>query len=101
MAMKTFSANLLPKLALLPSQKVVLQRYKVFFYFCVTVETLDTIRFNVDDIRVCKILGSTMENSRIIPGMVFKRFVDSEVKNVKNAKIAVSNTHPRFHEVQT
>ena len=42
-----------------------------------------------------------MENSRIIPGMVFKRFVDSEVKNVKNAKIAVSNTHPRFHEVQT
>ena len=35
-----------------------------------------------------------MENSRIIPGMVFKRFVDSEVKNVKNAKIAVSVNHP-------
>ena len=33
-----------------------------------------------------------MENSRIIPGMVFKRFVDSEVKNVKNAKIAVSTS---------
>ena len=42
-----------------------------------------------------------MENSRIIPGMVFKRFVDSEVKNVKNAKIAVSNTYHRFHEIQT
>ena len=51
---------------------------------------LDAIRFNVDDIRVCKILGSTLENSRIIPGMVFKRYVDSEVKNVTNAKIAVS-----------
>jgi len=58
---------------------------------CVASLPKDTIRFNVDDIRVCKILGSTMENSRIIPGMVFKRFVDSEVKNVKNAKIAMFN----------
>jgi len=58
---------------------------------------LDAIRFNVDDIRVCKILGSTMESSRIIPGMVFKRYVDSEVKNVANAKIAVSITHRMTH----
>ena len=47
----------------------------------------DAIRFNVDDIRVCKILGSTLESSRIIPGMVFKRYVDSELKNVQNAKV--------------
>jgi len=58
---------------------------------CVASLPKDTIRFNVDDIRVCKILGSTMESSRIIPGMVFKRYVDSEVKNVKNAKIAMFN----------
>ena len=64
--------------------------YYRFYYPCFS----DTMRFNVDDIRVCKILGSTMENSRIIPAMVFKRFVDSEVKNVKNAKIAVSTNHP-------
>jgi len=58
---------------------------------CVSTLPKDAIRFNVDDIRVCKILGSTLENSRIIPGMVFKRYVDSEVKNVTNAKIAMFN----------
>lgn len=58
---------------------------------CVSTLPVDAIRFNVDDIRVCKILGSTLENSRTIPGMVFKRFVDSEVKNVDNAKIAMFN----------
>jgi len=58
---------------------------------CVASLPKDTIRFNVDDIRVCKILGSTMESSRIIPGMVFKRYVDSEVKNVQSAKIAMFN----------
>jgi len=58
---------------------------------CVSTLPKDAIRFNVDDIRVCKILGSTLENSRIIPGMVFKRFVDSELKNVNNAKIAMFN----------
>jgi len=58
---------------------------------CVSTLPTDAIRFNVDDIRVCKILGSTLESSRIIPGMVFKRYVDSEVKNVQNAKIAMFN----------
>jgi len=58
---------------------------------CVSTLPVDAIRFNVDDIRVCKILGSTMENSRIIPGMVFKRYVDSEIKNVSGAKIAMFN----------
>jgi len=58
---------------------------------CVSTLPKDAIRFNVDDIRVCKILGSTLESSRIIPGMVFKRYVDSEVKNVQNAKIAMFN----------
>lgn len=58
---------------------------------CVSTLPKDAIRFNVDDIRVCKIMGSTLENSRIIPGMVFKRYVDSEIKNVQNAKVAMFN----------
>lgn len=58
---------------------------------CVNTLPKDAIRFNVDDIRVCKILGSTLEQSRIIPGMVFKRYVDSEIKNVKNAKVVMFN----------
>jgi len=58
---------------------------------CVNTLPKDAIRFNVDDIRVCKILGSTLENSRIIPGMVFKRYVDSEIKNVKDAKVVMFN----------
>ena len=49
----------------------------------------DAIRFNVDDIRVCKIMGSNLNASKIIPGMVFKRYVDSEIQNVTDAKVAV------------
>lgn len=51
----------------------------------------DAIRFNVDDIRVCKIMGSNLAGSKIIPGMVFKRYVDSEIQNVLEAKVAVRN----------
>lgn len=64
---------------------------KIIAEACVSTLPKDAIRFNVDDIRVCKIMGSTLNASRIIPGMVFKRYVDTEIKNVDDAKIAMFN----------
>ncbi|XP_062562098.1 T-complex protein 1 subunit theta [Armigeres subalbatus] len=45
--------------------------------------------FNVDNIRVCKILGSGLHTSEVVHGMVFKRFVEGEITSAKNAKIAM------------
>lgn len=45
--------------------------------------------FNVDNIRVCKILGSGLHTSEVVHGMVFKRFVEGEVASAKDAKIAL------------
>lgn len=45
--------------------------------------------FNVDNIRVCKILGSGLSKSEVVHGMVFKRFVEGNVTSVENAKVAV------------
>ncbi|KAG8038479.1 hypothetical protein G9C98_006175 [Cotesia typhae] len=45
--------------------------------------------FNVDNVRVCKILGAGLHTSRVIQGMVFKRQVEGDVSKQLNAKIAV------------
>ena len=45
--------------------------------------------FNVDNIRVVKIMGGSLEQSKVVKGMVFGREPDSAVKNVKKAKVGV------------
>lgn len=45
--------------------------------------------FNVDNIRVCKILGSSLYRSEVVHGMVFKRFVEGDVSSALDAKIAL------------
>lgn len=45
--------------------------------------------FNVDNVRVCKILGGGLTSSQVINGMVFKRHVEGDVTKIVNAKIAV------------
>jgi len=55
---------------------------------CVSILPEQTT-FNVDNIRVCKILGSGLHNSEVVQGMVFKRHVEGEVSNVEGAKIAL------------
>ncbi|XP_055594163.1 T-complex protein 1 subunit theta [Uranotaenia lowii] len=45
--------------------------------------------FNVDNVRVCKILGSGLQTSEVVHGMVFKRFVEGVVSSAKDAKIAL------------
>ena len=52
------------------------------------INAKDTV-FNVDNVRVTKILGGGLNASNVISGMVFKRQAQTEVNNVKKAKIAV------------
>lgn len=55
---------------------------------CVSIIPEQTT-FNVDNIRVCKILGSGLLRSEVVNGMVFKRLVEGEVTSQKNAKVAL------------
>ncbi|RMZ89185.1 hypothetical protein DV736_g3580, partial [Chaetothyriales sp. CBS 134916] len=45
--------------------------------------------FNVDNIRVVKIMGSDLSQSRVIKGMVFPREPDGIVKKARKAKVGV------------
>lgn len=55
---------------------------------CVSILPEQTT-FNVDNVRVCKVLGSGLQNSDVIQGMVFKRHVEGEITRVEKAKVAL------------
>ncbi|XP_014250983.1 T-complex protein 1 subunit theta [Cimex lectularius] len=55
---------------------------------CISIMPEETT-FNVDNIRICKILGSSVLNSEAVLGMVFKRQVEGEVTKKTDAKIAI------------
>lgn len=47
------------------------------------------IAFNVDNIRVVKIMGGSLEQSRVVKGMVFPKEPNGTVKKAKKAKVGV------------
>jgi len=47
------------------------------------------INFNVDNIRVVKIMGGSLEQSKVVKGMVFPKEPAGSIKKAKNAKVAV------------
>jgi T-complex protein 1 subunit theta len=49
----------------------------------------DKNKFNVDNVRVCKILGGGVTDLEVVKGFVMSKGVDGTVKHVKNAKIAI------------
>lgn len=58
--------------------------------FIILVKALkEKSTFNVDNVRVCKILGSGVTNSSVLKGMVLKREVEGNVSKSSNCKIAV------------
>ncbi|RCI16183.1 hypothetical protein L249_2206 [Ophiocordyceps polyrhachis-furcata BCC 54312] len=46
-------------------------------------------QFNVDNVRVVKIMGGSLEQSRVVRGMVFGKEPDGSVKKARKAKVAV------------
>ena len=49
----------------------------------------DPRNFNVDNVRVVKIMGGSIEQSRVVKGMVLGREPDGSVKKAKKAKVGV------------
>ncbi|PSR94423.1 T-complex protein 1 [Coniella lustricola] len=47
------------------------------------------IAFNVDNIRVVKIMGGSLEQSRVVKGMVFPKEPNGVIKKAKKAKVGV------------
>ncbi|KAL0830630.1 hypothetical protein ABMA28_002772 [Loxostege sticticalis] len=45
--------------------------------------------FNVDNVRICKVLGAGLLQSEVLSGMVFKREVEGDVSSASKAKVAV------------
>ncbi len=54
-----------------------------------TVLPKNPAAFNVDNIRVVKIMGSSLESSTVIKGMVFGREPEGHIKKVGKSKVAV------------
>ncbi|KAH7038101.1 chaperonin Cpn60/TCP-1 family [Microdochium trichocladiopsis] len=47
------------------------------------------VNFNVDNIRVVKIMGGSLEQSKVVKGMVFPKEPAGSIKKAKNAKVGV------------
>ena len=45
--------------------------------------------FNVDNIRVVKIMGGSLEQSKVVKGMVFGREPDGRIKSASHAKVGI------------
>ena len=56
---------------------------------CVAVLPKNENNFSVDNVRVVKIQGGSIHDSRVIRGLVLKRGVEGTVKKVEDAKVAV------------
>ena len=56
---------------------------------CISILPDKETQFNVDNVRVCKILGSGLHNSQVVNGMVFKRQAESTIIKKDKCKIAI------------
>jgi T-complex protein 1 subunit theta len=56
---------------------------------CLSVMPSEPTLFNVDNVRVVKILGAGLSSSKVIKGMVFGREPEGVIKNATKAKVAV------------
>ena len=61
---------------------------KLIAQACISVYK-NKLSFSVDSVRVCKILGSGVGQTNILPGMVFKRQAEGDVTKAENCKVAV------------
>jgi T-complex protein 1 subunit theta len=58
---------------------------------CINVLPSDPERFNPDNIRVAKFLGSSLIDSQVVKGLVVGRLVEGTVTSVDKCKVAVFN----------
>eukprot|EP01120_Amphizonella_sp_Union-15-10_P001627 TRINITY_DN1177_c0_g1_i1.p1 TRINITY_DN1177_c0_g1~~TRINITY_DN1177_c0_g1_i1.p1 ORF type:complete len:545 (-),score=129.84 TRINITY_DN1177_c0_g1_i1:47-1681(-) len=56
---------------------------------CIQVLPKNSTNFNVDNVRVAKILGGGVNDTTVIKGMILTRPAEGTIKRVTNAKVAV------------
>ncbi len=61
----------------------------------------NTNNFNVDNVRVVKVLGGNLQQSEVIRGMVIPHDTQGSVKRVKDAKVAVFSNSLAAAETET
>jgi T-complex protein 1 subunit theta len=59
------------------------------------------INFNVDNIRVVKIMGGSLEQSRVVKGMVFGKEPDGSVKKATRTKVGVFSCPVDISQTET
>ena len=58
-----------------------------YFYACIQVCPKNPTNFNVDNVRVSKLLGGGLHNSCIVRGMVLKSDAVGSIKRMEKAKV--------------
>jgi len=58
---------------------------------CVSVLPEETIKFNVDNVRVTKILGGAVSDAFLLYGAAISRDAEGTIKSIENTKVAVYN----------
>ncbi|AES75229.2 putative T-complex protein 1, theta subunit [Medicago truncatula] len=56
---------------------------------CIQVCPKNPANFNVDNVRVAKLLGGGLHNSAVVPGMVLRTDAVGSIKHIEKAKVAV------------
>jgi|Transcript_18690 T-complex protein 1 subunit theta len=56
---------------------------------CISVCPKNAANFNVDNVRISKIAGSSLYESSVVKGLVVKRDTEGTVKHLKDVKVAV------------
>lgn len=59
------------------------------------------VNFNVDNVRVVKIMGGSLEQSKVVKGMVFAREPEGIIKKAQKAKVAVFSCPVDISQTET
>ncbi|WEW61761.1 T-complex protein 1 subunit theta [Emydomyces testavorans] len=59
------------------------------------------VQFNIDNVRVVKIMGGSLEQSKVVKGMVFAREPEGSIKRAKKAKVGVFSCPVDISQTET
>eukprot|EP00818_Percolomonas_sp_WS_P001335 CAMPEP_0117445300 /NCGR_PEP_ID=MMETSP0759-20121206/5719_1 /TAXON_ID=63605 /ORGANISM="Percolomonas cosmopolitus, Strain WS" /LENGTH=548 /DNA_ID=CAMNT_0005237461 /DNA_START=53 /DNA_END=1699 /DNA_ORIENTATION=- len=68
---------------------------------CITVCPKNPLGFSTDNVRVVKIAGGSVYDTRVVKGFVLPRDTNGSIKHVKNAKIAVFGVNVDVSSTET
>lgn len=68
---------------------------------CCDIMPSNPKNFNVDNVRVVKIMGGSIHDTKVVRGMVFGREPEGDIKNVKKAKVAIFSCALDIQQTET